>query len=63
MGVYRGFFARCINQLLPNRKLYLFDSFDRFAENACASESFQAAHKILPSIRFWKSCPIPKKSP
>jgi hypothetical protein len=39
LGVYRGFFARCINQLLPERKLYLFDSFEGFAENACASFS------------------------
>ena len=45
LGVYRGFFARCINQLLPERKLYLFDSFEGFAENACASDSFQAAHR------------------
>ena len=45
LGVYRGFFARCINHLLPNRKLYLFDSFEGFAEDACASESFQAAHR------------------
>ena len=44
LGVYRGFFARCINQLLPERKLYLFDSFEGFAEDANASESFQAAH-------------------
>lgn len=44
LGVYRGFFARCINQLLPNRKLYLFDSFAGFDEKAGASESFQAAH-------------------
>lgn len=44
LGVYRGFFARCINQLLPDRKLYLFDSFEGFAENAGASASFQAAH-------------------
>lgn len=44
LGVYRGFFARCINQLLPERKLYLFDSFMGFAEEANASESFQAAH-------------------
>lgn len=44
LGVYRGFFARCINQLLPERKLYLFDSFEGFAENACAADSFQAAH-------------------
>jgi len=44
LGVYRGFFARCINLLLPERKLYLFDSFEGFGEEAGASESFQAAH-------------------
>ncbi|MBQ3192926.1 MAG: class I SAM-dependent methyltransferase [Oscillospiraceae bacterium] len=44
LGVYRGFFARCINLLLPERKLYLFDSFEGFSEEAKASESFQAAH-------------------
>ena len=45
LGVYRGFFARCINQLLPQRKFYLFDSFEGFAQEACAAESFQAAHR------------------
>lgn len=45
LGVYRGFFARCINQLLPERKLYLFDSFEGFSEEANASDSFQAAHR------------------
>ena len=44
LGVYRGFFARCVNQLLPERKLYLFDSFAGFDREAAASESFQAAH-------------------
>lgn len=44
LGVYRGFFARCINLLLPERKLYLFDSFEGFSEEANASEAFQAAH-------------------
>ena len=45
LGVYKGFFARCINQLLPERTLYLFDSFTGFGEEANASESFQAAHR------------------
>ena len=44
LGVYRGFFARCINALLPDRKLYLFDSFEGFGSEVNASESFQAAH-------------------
>ena len=58
LGVYRGFFARCINQLLPERKLYLFDSFEGFSEEANASESFQAAHanttieKVLASLLY-----------
>ena len=45
LGVYRGFFARCINQLLPERELYLFDSFEGFAVDAGAGEAFQAAHR------------------
>ena len=45
LGVYRGFFARCINQLMPERKFYLFDSFEGFAEGDCAADSFQAAHR------------------
>lgn len=45
LGVYRGFFARCIHQLLPERRLYLFDSFEGFGEETQASESFQAAHR------------------
>lgn len=45
LGVYKGFFARCINLLLPERRLYLFDSFEGFAAEACASEAFQAAHR------------------
>ena len=49
LGVYRGFFARCINQLLPERKLYLFDSFEGFAEQACPSDSFQAAVMDVPA--------------
>lgn len=44
LGVYKGFFARCINQLLPERTLYLFDSFEGFSPEAGASETFQAAH-------------------
>lgn len=60
LGVYRGFFARCINQLLPNRNLYLFDSFEGFAENACASESFQAAHRNTAIHKVLAIMPHPK---
>ena len=53
LGVYRGAFARCINMLLPEKKLYLFDSFAGFEEREATRESskgtcgdgFVAAHK------------------
>ncbi len=32
LGVYRGDFAKCINRVFPNRKLYLFDTFEGFQE-------------------------------
>ena len=60
LGVYRGFFARCINQLMPQRKLYLFDSFEGFAEDACASDSFQAAHKNTAMEKVLSIMPHPE---
>lgn len=32
VGVYRGEFAKCINELFPCRTLYLFDTFEGFHE-------------------------------
>lgn len=61
LGVYRGFFARCVNQLLPGRTLYLFDSFEGFAEDACASESFQAAHRNTAMDKVLSIMPHPEK--
>lgn len=61
LGVYRGFFARCINQLLPKRKLYLFDSFEGFAEEACAADSFQAAHRNTTIDKVLAIMPYPEQ--
>lgn len=61
LGVYRGFFARCINQLLPERTLYLFDSFEGFSEDACASESFQAAHANITVEKVMGIMPHPDR--
>ena len=61
LGVYRGFFARCINQLLPERNLYLFDSFEGFTEDANASESFQAAHANTTIEKVLAILPYPEK--
>ena len=61
LGVYRGFFARCNNQLLPERKIYLFDSFEGFAEEACATDSFQAAHANTTIEKVLAILPYPEK--
>lgn len=61
LGVYKGFFARSINQLLPERTLYLFDSFESFAPEACASESFQAAHANTAVDRVMAIMPHPER--
>ena len=61
LGVYRGFFARCINLLLPERSLYLFDSFAGFEEDTCASEVFQAAHKNTAMEKVMSIMPRPEQ--
>lgn len=60
LGVYRGFFARCINRLLPERRLYLFDSFAGFAGEAKASEAFQAAHANTTAQKVLAIMPHPE---
>ena len=61
LGVYRGAFARCINLSLPERRLYLFDSFEGFAEGAGAGESFQAAHRNTAADRVLSIMPHPER--
>ncbi|HMK05178.1 MAG TPA: TylF/MycF/NovP-related O-methyltransferase [Ferruginibacter sp.] len=38
LGVYKGKFARYINQYFPSRKLYLFDTFEGFDKTDIATE-------------------------
>lgn len=61
LGVYRGFFAACINRLLPERPLYLFDSFEGFAESDSAPESFQAAHRNTAVEKVLSIMPHPEQ--
>ena len=60
LGVYRGFFARCINRLLPERRLYLFDSFAGFGEEARAPEAMQAAHRNAAAEKVLAIMPHPE---
>ena len=59
LGVYRGSFARCINTLLPERTLYLFDTFSGFdsEEAAGEGEGFVAAHKNTGAERVLAAMP------
>lgn len=40
-GVYRGDFAKYINRFMPDRKLYLFDTFEGFYEKHITKEEVQ----------------------
>ena len=65
LGVYKGAFARCINALMPRRKLYLFDSFDGFEPGEAArevgSEAFLAAHRNTNAQMVIASMPHPEQ--
>ena len=61
LGVYKGGFARCLNMLLPERKLWLFDSFEGFdeKESADAGEGFVRAHENTSAAAVLKRLPHP----
>ena len=62
LGVYRGFFAGCINRLLPERELYLFDSFQGFENYAGAGPAFQQAHGNTDVETVLKALPYPEQA-
>ena len=64
LGVYRGGFARCINALLPERTLYLFDSFEGFSpdESVDCGEGFAAAHRNTSVPLVLSRLPHPEKA-
>lgn len=42
LGVYRGDFAKIINELFPDRKLYLLDTFEGFDRRDVSADNAQA---------------------
>ena len=64
LGVYRGGFARWLSALLPDRTLYLFDTFAGFDE--CESEGcgagFVAAHRNTAAERVLAALPHPERA-
>lgn len=49
LGVYRGSTARLLHHYLPERKLYLFDTFTGFAERDIQVEAVQTGRKTKSS--------------
>lgn len=45
-GVFKGDFATLINRSFPDRKLYLYDSFEGFKENELLSETSMNSYII-----------------
>ena len=62
LGVYRGGFARWINTLLPERTLYLFDTFEGFdeGESAGCAKGFVAAHRETAAAKVLAVLPHPE---
>lgn len=44
LGVYRGDFAKVINEAFPDKKLYLFDTFEGFPEEDL---NYEMEHNLL----------------
>ena len=64
LGVYRGGFARWINALLPERRLYLFDTFAGFDPEESAEEGrgFTEAHRNTSVGRVLAALPHPGRA-
>ena len=64
LGVYRGGFARCLNALLPERTLYLFDTFAGFseAETVGFGKGFVSAHRNAAAERVLAQLPHPERA-
>ncbi len=64
LGVYRGAFARCLNALLPERTLYLFDTFAGFDETEASEEGagFTQAHRNTSAERVLALLPHPGRA-
>ena len=64
LGVYRGGFARCINALLPERTLVLFDTFEGFdpAEAQEQGDGLVGAHRNTSVETVLRLLPHPEKA-
>ncbi len=68
-GVYKGEFARKINEFFPHRDLYLFDTFEGFdlksiadkdSESMCVRFSDGSVNEVLAKMPFRERCIVKK---
>ena len=68
LGVYKGGFSSCMNQLMPERTLYLFDTFSGFdqaegqreRDRSTCGDAFLAAHRNTAEGLVLKRMPHPE---
>jgi O-methyltransferase len=74
LGVFQGLFAQYINQIFPDKKLYLFDTFEGFNENEIKIEKINNYYVppeedsfrrtsidiVLSKMRYKENCIIKK---
>lgn len=64
LGVYQGGFARWLSALLPDRRLFLFDTFEGFdpAESAEEGAGFTEAHRNTSAEQVLAALPHPERA-
>ena len=62
LGVFRGEFAAAMNALLPERTLYLFDTFQGFDPAEAAPEGLAAAHENASAEAVLRRLPHPERA-
>lgn len=64
LGVYRGGFARCINALLPERRLWLFDTFSGFDAEEARNQAagLVEAHRRSDADKVLSLLPHPERA-
>jgi len=68
LGVYKGSFARCMQMVMPDRKLYLFDTFEGFSAQELererklgrGGEGFAQAHRNTSAEEVLSRMPYPE---
>src|SRR4030043_391161 len=52
LGVYKGFTAKLIHYYVPERKLFLFDTYRGFDENDLAAETNRTGHSFKSHFKY-----------